>query len=65
MSKKLLSDLGMKLLSFGLAIMVWWIIKIGADLNYPGEKNLPDLLRGSPPVIPTNHPTQPTSLDRP
>lgn len=55
MSKKLFSDLGMKLLSLGLAIMVWWIIKIGAELKYPGEQKLPDLLR-TPSDIRTNPP---------
>ncbi len=64
MFKNLFSDLGMKLLSLGLAIMVWWIIKIGAELRYPAEDKLPGLLRRTPSVIPTNPPTQPTVPDR-
>ena len=34
MKQSLMKDMGLKLVSLGLAVMLWWIIKLGADLRY-------------------------------
>ena len=34
MKQSLTKDTGLKLVSLGLAVMLWWIIKLGADLRY-------------------------------
>jgi hypothetical protein len=39
MKQSLMKDMGLKLVSLGLAIMLWWIIKLRADLRYSYDKN--------------------------
>jgi hypothetical protein len=34
MKQSLMKDMGLKLVSLGLAVMLWWIIKLGNDLRY-------------------------------
>ena len=34
MKQSLMKDMGLKLVSLGLAVMLWWIIKLAADLRY-------------------------------
>ena len=34
MKQSLMKDMGLKIVSLGLAVMLWWIIKLGADLRY-------------------------------
>jgi len=34
MKQSLMKNMGLKIVSLGLAAMLWWIIKLGADLRY-------------------------------
>ena len=60
MKQSLMKDMGLKLVSLGLAVMVWWIIKLGADLRYsylwPNESVLPVSAEGTNRNILTNAP---------
>jgi hypothetical protein len=39
MKQSLMKDMGLKLVSLGLAVMLWWIIKLRADLRYSYDKH--------------------------
>ena len=63
MKQSLMKDMGLKLVSLGLAVMLWWIIKLTADLRYsysrsneqaqpvPAEKTNPSSLKTAIPGI--------------
>ena len=51
MKQSLMKDMGLKLVSLGLAVMLWWIIKLGADLRYSYSRS--------------NEPVRPVSVEQP
>ncbi len=60
MKQSLMKDMGLKLVSLGLAVMLWWIIKLGADLRYsylwPNESVRPVSAGGTNVTVLTNAP---------
>jgi len=58
MKQSLMKDMGLKLVSLGLAVMLWWIIKLGADLRYSysrsNEPMRPGLVGKTDPLSLTN-----------
>ena len=59
MKKHLANNFWMKLLSLGLAVMLWMIIKLSAELSYTNEKLEAQDASGSAVTNQTTNPTPP------
>ena len=71
MKQSLMKDMGLKLVSLGLAVMLWWIIKLGAELRYSyslsnesvrpvsiGKTGPSSLTNAIPGITPEGNPTE-------